>query len=107
MRKEHIIELLSSAIEGDGIISVVFNFFHNEWHYSLDELNEIIHFGVKNGDLVIADIDDYDKFYDTIDWRLDNVYQEILMVDINKYMPLLFNDNPQVPDEYKKFVDDE
>jgi len=27
MKKIHIIELLSSAIEGDGIISVVFHFF--------------------------------------------------------------------------------
>lgn len=71
MRKEHIIELLSSAIEGDGIISVVFNFFHNEWHYSLDELNEIIHFGVKNGDLTIENVKNANIRYDTIDWRLD------------------------------------
>ena len=104
MRKEHIIELLSSAIEGDGIISVVFNFFHNEWHYSLDELNEIIHFGVKNGDLTIENVKNANIRYDTIDWRLDNVYQEILMVDIYKYMPLLFNENPQVPKEYEKFI---
>lgn len=104
MKKIHIIELLSSAIEGDGIISVVFHFFHITLGYSLDELNEIINFGIKNGDLIIADMDDYDKFYDTIDWRLDNVYQEILMVDIYKYMPLLFNENPQVPKEYEKFI---
>ena len=49
-------------------------------------------------------MDDYDKFYNTIDWRLDNVYQEILMVDIYKYMPLLFNENPQVLKEYEKFI---
>lgn len=104
MRKEHIIELLSSAIEGDGIISVVFNFFHNEWHYSLDELNEIIHFGVKNGDLTIENVKNANIRYDTIDWRLDNIYQEIVMVDIYKYMPLLFNENPQVPKEYEKFI---
>ena len=79
MRKEHIIELLSSAIEGDGIISVVFNFFHNEWHYSLDELNEIIHFGVKNGDLTIENVKNANIRYDTIDWRLDNIYQEIYL----------------------------
>ena len=104
MRKGHIIELLSSAIEGDGIISVVFNFFHNEWHYSLDELNEIIHFGVKNGDLTIENVKNANIRYDTIDWRLDNIYQEIVMVDIYKYMPLLFNKNPQVPKEYEKFI---
>ena len=72
--------------------------------YSLDELNEIINFGVKNGDLVIENVEDATIHYDTIDWRLDNVYQEILMVDIYKYMPLLFNENPQVPKEYEKFI---
>jgi len=104
MKKIHIIELLSSAIEGDGIISVVFHFFHITLGYSLDELNEIINFGIKNGDLVIENVEDTTIHYDTIDWRLDNVYQEILMVDIYKYMPLLFNENPQVPKEYEKFI---
>ena len=106
MKKDDLIEFLSSTIEEDAIISRIYNLFHNEWNYSLDELNEIINFGIKNGDLIIADMDDYDKFYDTIDWRLDNVYQEIIMVDIHKYMPLLFNENPQVPKEYERFINE-
>lgn len=104
MKKDDLIEFLSSTIEEDAIISRIYNLFHNEWNYSLDELNEIINFGVKNGDLVIENVDDVTIHYDTIDWRLDNVYQEILMVDIYKYMPLLFNENPQVPKEYEKFI---
>ena len=104
MKKDDLIEFLSSTIEEDAIISRIYNLFHNEWKYSLDELNEIINFGVKNGDLVIENVKDPAIQYDTIDWRLDNVYQEILMVDIYKYMPLLFNENPQVPKEYEKFI---
>ena len=104
MKKDHLIELLCSAIEGDGIISIVFHFFHITLGYSLDELNEIINFGIKNGDLVIENVEDITIHYDTIDWRLDNVYQEIIMVDIYKYMPLLFSKNPQVPKEYEKFI---
>jgi hypothetical protein len=104
MRQEHIIELLSSAIEGDGIISVVFKFFHIDWEYTLEELDLIINFGIKNGDLLIEDMHDENKHYDKIDWRLDNVYQEIVMVDIYKYMPLLFSKHPTVPDPYKQFI---
>ena len=104
MKKDDLIEFLSSTIEEDAIISIIYNLFHNEWNYSLDELNEIINFGVKNGDLVIENVKDPAIQYDTIDWQLDNVYQEILMVDIYKYMPLLFNKNPQVPKEYEKFI---
>ena len=104
MKKDDLIEFLSSTIEEDAIISRIYNLFHNEWNYSLDELNEIINFGVKNGDLVIENVKDPAIQYDTIDWQLDNVYQEILMVDIYKYMPLLFNENPQVPNEYEKFI---
>lgn len=104
MKKDDLIEFLSSTIEEDAIISRIYNLFHNEWKYSLDELNEIINFGVKNGDLVIENVKDPAIQYDTIDWQLDNVYQEILMVDIYKYMPLLFNENPQVPNEYEKFI---
>ena len=47
---------------------------------------------------------DENKHYDKIDWRLDNVYQEIVMVDIYKYMPLLFSKHPTVPDPYKQFI---
>ena len=104
MKKDDLIEFLSSTIEEDAIISRIYNLFHNEWKYSLDELNEIINFGIKNGDLVIENVEDTTIHYDTIDWRLDNVYQEIVMVDIYKYMPLLFNKNPQVPKEYEKFI---
>ena len=104
MKKGDLIEFLSSTIEEDAIISRIYNLFHNEWKYSLDELNEIINFGIKNGDLVIENVEDTTIHYDTIDWRLDNVYQEILMVDIYKYMSLLFNKNPQVPKEYEKFI---
>ena len=104
MKKEHLIEFLSSTIEEDAIISRIYNLFHNEWDYSLDELNEIINFGIKNGDLVIENVNDTTIHYDMIDWRLDNVYQEILMVDIYKYMLVLFSKNPQVPKEYEKFI---
>ena len=104
MKKDDLIEFLSSTIEEDAIISRIYNLFHNEWKYSLDELNEIINFGIKNGDLVIENVEDITIHYDTIDWRLDNVYQEIIMVDIYKYMPLLFSKNPQVPKEYEKFI---
>lgn len=104
MKKDDLIEFLSSTIEEDAIISRICNLFHNEWKYSLDELNEIINFGIKNGDLVIENVEDITIHYDTIDWRLDNVYQEIIMVDIYKYMPLLFSKNPQVPKEYEKFI---
>ena len=58
MREKHIVELLSSAIEGDGIISVVFKFFHIDWEYTLEELDLIINFGIKNGDLHIEDMQD-------------------------------------------------
>ncbi|MCI6989054.1 MAG: hypothetical protein MR902_05715, partial [Campylobacter sp.] len=93
MKKEHLIELLSSAIEEDAMIDRLFYLFHLEWKYSLKELDKIIKFGIENGDLAIENVKDTTIHYDTIDWRLDNVYQEILMVDIYKYMPLLFSEN--------------
>ena len=76
------VEFLSSTIEEDAIIRRIYNLFPNGWNYSLDELNEIINFGIKNGDLVIENVEDATMHYDTIDWRLDNVYQEIIMIDI-------------------------
>ncbi|ASM35187.1 Uncharacterised protein [Campylobacter sputorum subsp. bubulus] len=104
MKKDHLIEFLSSTIEEDAIISRIYNFFHNEWKYSLDELNEIINFGIANGDLFIENVNDINIHYDRVDWRLDNTYQEIVMIDIYKYMPLLFSSNPVIPKEYEKFI---
>ncbi|ASM35184.1 Uncharacterised protein [Campylobacter sputorum subsp. bubulus] len=104
MKKDHLIEFLSSTIEEDAIISRIYNLFHNEWKYSLDELNEIINFGIENGDLLIENVNDINIHYDRVDWRLDNIYQEIVMIDIYKYMPLLFSSNPVIPKEYEKFI---
>ncbi|ASM36863.1 hypothetical protein [Campylobacter sputorum] len=106
MKKEHLTEFLLSTIEEDAMIDRLFYLFHDKWKYSLEELDEIINFGIENGDLLIADMKNYDKYYDKVDWNINNPYQEIIMVDIYKYMPLLFSKNPVVPKEYEKFITD-
>ncbi|ASM38550.1 MAG: hypothetical protein SPI03_02055 [Campylobacter sputorum] len=53
---------------------------------------------------MIENVNDINIHYDRVDWRLDNTYQEIVMIDIYKYMPLLFSSNPVVPKEYEKFI---
>lgn len=68
MRREHIIKLLVSALEGNGIVSVIFNFFHNKWKYSIDKLYEIILFWVKNGGLLIENVNYINTHHDTINW---------------------------------------
>lgn len=56
------------------MIDRLFYLFHDKWKYSLEDLNEIILFGVKNGDLLIADMKNYDVYYDEVDWDIKNPY---------------------------------
>lgn len=103
MKKTDLIELLSSIIEEDAIISRVYNLFHSSYDYSLHELDEIIYYGIQNNYFSLENVDDDSVKYETIDWRTDNTYQEIVMIDNERFVLDLF-DKKEVPKEFLQFT---
>lgn len=46
MKKEDLIEFLSSTIEEDAIVSKLYNLFHIEYKYEINYLNDLFQYGV-------------------------------------------------------------
>lgn len=105
MKEKDLVELLRSTIESDAIISRLFNLFHIKYKYSIDELNSIIEYGVTNGYLTIEDVNDGSVNYRKIDWKIDNTFQEVLMVKKDVDIKNLFSEKGIVPDAFCKFID--
>jgi hypothetical protein len=105
MKKKDLIEFLRSTIEGDAIIARIYNLFHLTYKYSLEELEELIQYGVKNNYFTIGDLEDYEKNYSKVEWAEDNVYQEIFMNDKEPYIKCLFSGDGTVPKNFMKFLD--
>lgn len=104
MKEKDLIELLRSTIEGDAIVSRLFKLYHIEYKYTLQELDEVINYGVQNGYLIIENVNDEMTRYTKIDWRADNTYQEILMVNKENNIKDLFSEKGTVPNDFCQFI---
>ena len=105
MKKEDLIEFLLSTIEEDAIISRIYNLFHVEKGYSIEELNLLAQYGIDNSYFILIDVLKGVRLYTEIDWKLDNITQEIIMKNMDKFKPYLFTRNPCVPKEFIHFLD--
>lgn len=104
MKKKDLIEFLRSTVESDAIVSRLFNLFHLKYQYSIQELNSIVEYGLEIGAFTIEDVTDSDKKYVAIDWKGDNIYQELLMTDKSEYIESLFSGEGKIPDDFEKFL---
>ena len=104
MKKQDLIEFLRSTIEEDAIVSILFNFFHLQHGYSIESLNCLIQYGVEKGYFSIENVNDSEKKYKEVEWRIDNTFQEIIMNNEAKYIPCLFAREACVPEEFIRFV---
>ncbi|CAM3655916.1 hypothetical protein ERUR111494_05345 [Erysipelothrix urinaevulpis] len=104
MKKEDLIEFLRSTIESDAIVSRLYRLFHVEYGYSLNDLSEIIIYGVNNNYFSLENVDDEQIKYNKIDWRIDNIEQEVIMNEPEKYIGLLFGNNVEIPKEFLMFL---
>lgn len=103
MIEEDLLELLISILEEDAIISRLYNYFHIHKQYEIAVLNEIIDYGIEKQIFEIENVEDDNHSYFTVDWSSDNTYQEIILSNSEQYIPILFSDNPTLPEEFEKF----
>lgn len=107
MKEIDLIELLRSTIESDAIVTRLFNLYHIEYKYTLEKLNKIINYGVQNNYFTIKNVNDESINYTEIDWKADNTYQEVLMINKDSNIKQLFSGEGNVPDEFRQFIDNE
>ena len=105
MKKENLVELLSSIIEEDAIISRLYNLFHIKYGYKIQELDDLVQYGVFNNNFIIENIDNSDATYDKVEWREDNNFQEIVIIEQSDFIKLLFSENPEIPKDFVQFLD--
>ncbi len=48
MKKENLVEFLSSIIEEDAIISRLYNLFHIKYGYEIQELDGLVQYGINS-----------------------------------------------------------
>jgi hypothetical protein len=105
MKKQDLIEFLRSTIEEDALISRLFNLFHLQYGYSINELDTIIKFGVDNGYFSIENVGSAAKKYNSVEWVEDNTYQEITMNNEDRFIANLFSEETHVPEEFVQFLE--
>lgn len=105
MKEKDLIELLRSTIESDAIVSRLFNLYHIKYKYTLEKLNKIIDYGVQNNYFIIENVNDGSINYTEIDWKADNTYQEVLMINKDSNIKQLFSGKGSVPNEFCQFID--
>ncbi|WP_142956796.1 hypothetical protein [Enterococcus faecalis] len=104
MKKEDLIEFLSSTIEEDAIVSRLYHLFHIEYKYKIKFLNNLIQYGVEKKYFSIVSVTDSNKIYTEVEWKSDNNYQEIVMNNHEEIVECLFSNNPCIPKDFMKFV---
>ena len=104
MKKQDLMEFLRSTVEGDAIVSRLFNLFHLEYGYSIESLNGLIQYGVENDYFSIENVNDSEAKYKEVDWRKDNNFQEIIVNNEEKYILCLFSAEAYIPEEFTRFV---
>ncbi|MBC1922897.1 hypothetical protein [Listeria grayi] len=104
MKKKDLIEFLQSTIEEDTIVSRLYRLFHIDYNYSIEELNNLITYGINNDYFIISNVANPEETYKEINWEKDNSYQEITMKNEEKYIPYLFSEDVHIPEEFKLFL---
>lgn len=107
MKKEDLIEFLSSTIEEDAIISRLYNLIHIEYKYELKLLDDLVQYGVEKHYFSIESVAHSDETYDKVEWKSDNNYQEVIMTDHEEIVECLFSSNTQIPEDFTKFLNNE
>ena len=105
MKKENLVEFLSSIIEEDAIISRLYNLFHIKYGYEIQELDGLVQYGIRNSNFIIENIDNSDVTYDKVEWREDNNFQEVVIIEQCDFIKLLFSENPEIPKDFVQFLD--
>jgi hypothetical protein len=103
MKKKDLIELLSSIVEEDAIISRIYNLFHEKLHYDIQEIERILQYGILQNIFVISDVNNPEKHYDSIIWERANIYQEITLIDDKEFIHYLFKEKPELPLGFSRF----
>ena len=104
MTIEDLRELLLSIAEEDAIISTLFSFFIKNKGYSTQILEEIIFYGVTIGWFEIINVENDNIPYTDIEWRMDNVFQEVVFCDNNFAVKTLFTQVSGIPELFRKFI---
>ena len=104
MNFEDLRELLFSIVEEDAIISTLFSFFIKNKGYSTQILEEIIFYGVTIGWFKIVNVENDNISYTEIEWRMGNVFQEIIFCDNDFAVKTLFTQEGGIPELFKKFI---
>lgn len=97
-------ELLLSIAEEDAIISTLFSFFIKNKGYSTQILEDLIFYGVKIGWFEIVNVENDNISYTEIEWRIDNVFQEVVFCDNNFAVKTLFTQVSGIPELFRKFI---
>ena len=104
MTFEDLRELLLSIVEEDAIISTLSSFFIKNKGYSPQILEEIIFYGVTIGWFEIVNVENNDILYTDIEWRIDNVFQEIVFCDNDFAVKTLLTQAGGILELFKKFI---
>ena len=104
MTFEDLREFLLSIAEEDAIISTLFSFFIKNKGYSPQILEEIVFYGVTIGWFEIVSVENNDILYTDIEWRMDNVFQEVVFCDNNFAVKTLFTQVSGIPELFRKFI---
>ena len=104
MNFEDLRELLFSIVEEDAIISTLFSFFIKNKGYSTQILEEIIFYGVTIGWFKIVNVENDNISYTEIEWRMDNVFQEIVFCDNDFAVKTLLTQEGGIPELFRKFI---
>ena len=104
MTFEDLRELLFSIVEEDAIISTLFSLFIINKRYSSQILEEIIFCGVVIGWFEIVSVENNDILYTDIEWRMDNVFQEVVFCDNDFAVKTLLTQEGEIPELFRKFI---
>lgn len=104
MNEDDLKELLLSIAEEDAIIAQLYTFFIIGKGYSIDILEQIIGHGISIGWFEIVSVNCNDKLYTNIDWKIDNVFQEVLFSNIDIAIRYLFCSSDEIPATFKQFI---
>ena len=104
MKTEDLKEFLLSIAEEDAIISRLYGFFSVRKGYSVQILEEIIQHGIKIGRFEMVTVQTGETTHKDIEWKIDNISQEIVFSDRNFPVMTLFNKSDEIPDEFKQFI---
>lgn len=104
MKKEDLIEFLSSTIEGGAIVSRLYNLFHNNYGYDIKLLEDLVQYGVKHNYFIIENVNNSEEVYTEVDWKENNNYQEVIMNNQENFLKQLFSEKSQVPKEFIQFL---